>query len=132
MKKYYVVLSPYSAYYVKDWQPIIINQFLISNVCKLVTKKEWLETWQHAGWRPVQAYGASNETPKQGDQVWSKALALSNYNAGEPIHLFKKIVLQPEDLSHISINQLNLLLFQEYIEDISTLIQPNLIFTNAK
>jgi hypothetical protein len=132
MIKYKLVLSPYNAYRLEDWQPIIINQFLLSTECRLVTKKDWANLWHPVGWRPVDVYVASNETPKPGDQVWSRALAISTYEKDQPIHIFKKIVLQPDQLSHISITKLNEFLRLEYIEDLSTLIQPNLVFTHAK
>lgn len=113
MIKYSLVLSPYKAEDLSSEDLIIINRFLLSNECKLVTKSEWEAKWNHLGWRPVSVYGASNEIPSAGDQVWSKAMAISNYRVGEPIHIFKRIVNQPAELTSLTIDKLNELIGRE-------------------
>lgn len=113
MIKYSLVLSPYKAEDLSSEDLIIINRFLLSNECKLVTKSEWEAKWHHLGWRPVSVYGASNEIPSSGDQVWSKAMAISNYRVGEPIHIFKRIVKQPAELTSLTIDKLNELIGRE-------------------
>jgi hypothetical protein len=113
MIRYSLVLSPYNAEELSDNESITINRFLLSNECKQVTKAEWKASWYHLGWRPVAVYAASSEIPEPGDQVWSKAMAISNYHKGEPIHLFKKIVTQPSELTNLSIERLNKLIGRE-------------------
>ena len=68
-------------------------------------------------------YGASNEIPSAGDQVWSKAMAISNYHPGEPVHIFKRIVKQPSDLTSLTIDKLNELIGRDdlTVEDLRKL-----------
>lgn len=111
MIQYSIIVNPYSASDVLDDQLIMINRYLISNVCLSVTKREWASTWYLEGWRPVEPYCVSNEKSfNDGDPIWSKIFGISNYVKGMPVNSLRKIILRPSELKKFSANKLSELL----------------------
>lgn len=111
MTQYSVVVNPYSATEIKPAQTILINRYLISNVCLAVTKEEWERTWFLEGWRPVEAYIASNEkTFRDGDLVWCSIFGICSFIKGMPTRSLRKIILRPSEIGKISAARLSSLL----------------------
>lgn len=111
MIKYSLAVNPYSVNNLAADSAILINRFLVSNICLLVKKEDWENSWYREGWRPVEVYGVSNESDFiTGDLVWCKALGISNYAPGPPKWIFKKVVMRPGDLPKMSADRISALL----------------------
>jgi hypothetical protein len=111
MIKYSVVVTPYSAANFNPNERITINRYLISNVCLSVTKQEWETRWYLEGWRPVEAYGASNEQDFTiGDLIWCKLFGVVNFTTSMPKKLVRKIIFKPSDFGKLTAARLTELL----------------------
>jgi len=111
MIKYSLVVNPYSANNLPADSIILINRFSVSNICLLVKKDDWYNSWHREGWRPVEVYLVSNESDFiVGDLVWCKLLGISNYSLGPPKWIFKKVIIGPGDLPKMSAKRISALL----------------------